>query len=37
MNRGQTEGVMLTEIRVEEKEEAPVLDPTLKHDMLKEL
>lgn len=31
------EGMMLTEIGVEERESTPVLDVNLKHELLKEL
>jgi hypothetical protein len=37
MKKGLTEGMMLTEIGLEEKEAQPILDPNLKHEMLKEL
>lgn len=37
MNRTQDQSMMLTEIMVEDKSSIPILDPTLKHEMLKEL
>lgn len=38
MKKGNTlTGMMLTEIGLEEKEAPPLLDPNLKHEMLKEL
>lgn len=37
MKKGLNEGMMITEIGIEEKEAPPVLDPNLKHEMLKEL
>ena len=36
MKKG-SEGMMLTEIGVEEREATPVLDVNLKHELLKEL
>ncbi len=37
MSKGQIEGMMITEIAVAEKDTVPLLDPSLKHELLKEL
>ena len=37
MNKSREENIMLTEVSINSKETTPLLDPMLKHELLKEL